>query len=143
MAERKINPKDTLLFIDPLGGTAYDTVVCLTGIEFGITNNEVDADSFCGPDKVPGTQEYSSSFDGLILADPDTGKISAAEIFELAKQRTVFSFKIAPAVPVEGDMVKTGLAFFSEYTETFSNDAVAAFTATLGIKGSVTQVVTP
>lgn len=143
MAERKINAKTVLLFIDPLGGTAYSTVVCVTNIDFGITNNEVDADSFCGPDKIPGTQEYSSSFDAQILLDPNTGKISADEIFTLAQNRTTFSFKISPAVPVAGDIVKTGQAFFSEYSENYSTDSVATFTATLGVKGAVTQTVEP
>jgi len=142
MAERKVNPKTILMFIDPLGGTSYDTVVCVTNIDFGITNNEVDADSFCGPDKIPGTQEYSSSFDAQILLDPSTGKVSADEIFTLAQNRSTFSFKIAPAIPASGDIVKTGSAFFSEYSENFSNDGVATFSATLGIKGSVLQTVT-
>lgn len=139
MAERKINPKTMFLFIDPAGGTSWKTVVCATSLEFGVTNNEVDADSFCGPDKVPGTQEYSGSFDGLILLDLDTGKVSAADIFDLVKARTVFTFKYSPAVPATGDIIKTGSAFFSEYSETYSNDQVAAFTATLGIKGEVVQ----
>src|SRR6187431_2882092 len=99
MAERKIT-NNTILIM--LGTTPdnLDTVVCLTSLKEDYTIDEVDASSFCGPDKTPGDIDGTMSFEGQHLLDPETGKISGHGLWEYFIGKTTLYFKMGPAVPV-------------------------------------------
>jgi hypothetical protein len=142
MAERKMNGADILFFIDPAGGTAYDMVVCLTNQSLGITTDEIDAATKCGPDTQPGKQKNSLSIEGQVMASPGTDRISVAALYTLAQNKTQFSWKYGPATPVTGDPVYTGKGFFSSLEQSADLDNPAGFTASVGVIGDVLQVVT-
>lgn len=127
-----------LLFIDPAGGTDYDTVVCLTSVGKSDSVNVVDASSACGPDKSPGTLEISYSFEGQHLQDPVTGKISGTSLRQLLRAKTTIGWKIAPESPVAGDEIEEGTGYLSELSSTYSYDSVGTFTGTLQPYGTPT-----
>lgn len=127
-----------LLFIDPAGGTDYDTVVCLTSVGKSDSINVVDASSACGPDKSPGTLEISYSFEGQHLQDPVSGKISGTSLRQLLRAKTTIGWKIAPESPVTGDEIEEGTGYLSELSSTYAYDSVGTFTGTLQPYGTPT-----
>jgi hypothetical protein len=131
MAEHKVAGGTMLLFIDPAGGTDYDTVVCLTSVGKSDSINVVDASSACGPDKSPGTLEISYSFEGQHLQDPVSGKISGTSLRQLLRAKTTIGWKIAPESPVTGDEIEEGTGYLSELSSTYAYDSVGTFTGTL------------
>ncbi len=131
MAEHKVAGGTMLLFIDPSGSSAYDTVVCLTSVSKADSVTVVDAASACGPDKSPGTLELSYSFEGQHLQDPDSGRISGTDLRVLLRGKVQFGWKIAPVSPVTGDEIETGIGFFSELSSTYAFDSIGTFTGTI------------
>lgn len=136
MAEHKITGGTVLLFIDPAGGTDYDTVVCLTNVGKSDSVNVVDGASACGPDNQPGVLQISYTFEGQHMQDPQTGQISGTSLRQLLRAKTTVGFKIAPLSPVDGDEIETGTAFFSELSSTYAFDSFATFTGTLSPYGT-------
>jgi len=143
MAERKIAANSYLLSIDPAGATAYDNIVCLLNYSFNGTTETNDANTFCGPDSSAGNVTVTIPFTAVTLLDPLTGKISAPDIFDLWNTGASFSWEIGPATPTTGDMVKTGMGYFSSYTETYDEGAFGQFSGTITVSGAVTQTLTP
>jgi hypothetical protein len=131
MAEHKVAGGTMLLFIDPAGGTSYDTVVCLTSVSKADSVTVVDASSACGPDKSPGTLELSYSFEGQHLQDPDSGKVSGTSLRQLLRGKTTIGWKIAPETPVTGDEIESGTGFLSELSSTYAFDSIGTFTGTI------------
>jgi len=131
MAEHKVAGGTMLLFIDPSGSSAYDTVVCLTSVSKADSVTVVDAASACGPDKSPGTLELSYSFEGQHLQDPNSGTISGTDLRVLLRGKVQFGWKIAPVSPITGDEIETGIGFFSELSSTYAFDSIGTFTGTI------------
>ena len=142
MAEHKVQGGTMLLFIDPAGGTNYDTVVCLTSVGKSDSVNVNDAASACGPDNEPGVLSINYSFEGQHLQDPLTDKISGTSLRQLLRAKTKVGFKIAPVTPVTGDEVEVGTGFFSELSSSYSFDSVGTFTGTLNPYGTPTLTIT-
>ncbi len=131
MAEHKVKGGTMLLFIDPAGGTDYDTVVCLTSVSKEDTVEEVDAASACGPDSSPGELSLSYSFEGQHLQDPDTGKISGTSLRILLRAKTTIGWMIAPAEPVEGDEIEVGTGYLSSLSSTYAFNENGTFSGTI------------
>ena len=131
MARHKIPGGNVLLFIDPTGGSSYNTVVCLTSVSKSDSVNVVDASSACGPDKSPGTLEISYSFEGQHVQDPDSGEISGTSLRQLLRSKSTIGFKIAPESPAIGDEIEEGTGYLSELSSTYAFDSVATFSLTL------------
>lgn len=141
MAERKLTGKEVGLFIDPSGGTNYNTVVCLTTVSFSSETNIIDANSKCGEDKLAGTQEETIEFEGQHLIDPLTGKISGASLYTLKQNQTTIGWKIGELYPKSSSVVKSGQGFISAISEEYGLEDPATFSGTLTIKGLATQTI--
>jgi len=139
MAERKIDSSTYFLFIDPAAGTDWALMVCLNNFNFNMSVAVNDASSMCGPDSSPGDVSYTIGLDAQYMLEPDSGRTSAADIFNLTQDKTSFTWKIGKAVPDAGDITKTGSGFFSAYAETHTKDGVSGFTGTISGKGEVVQ----
>ena len=142
MSEHKVNGGDMLLFIDPLGGTNYDTVVCLTSVGIRDSVQPVDASSACGPDKSPGAVDMSISFEGQHLQDPNTGDISGTDLRILLRAEQTIGWKLSPLNPVAGDEIQEGTGYLSELSSTYSYSDVAVFSGTIqpyGLPTTITQ----
>lgn len=138
MAEHKVQGGTMLLFIDPLGGTDYDTVVCLLSVGKEDAVAEIDAASACGPDSSPGQLTLSYTFEGQHLQDPATGKISGTSLRTLLRNKTTVGFKIAPETPIIGDEIEVGTAYFSALSSNYGLDSVGTFSGTLKPFGTPT-----
>lgn len=141
MAEHKVQGGTMLLFIDPNGGTDYDTVVCLTSVGKADTVAVLDAASACGPDNQPGVLQISYTFEGQHLQDPDTGKISGTSLRILLRAKTTVGYMIAPVNPVDGDEIESGTGFFSDLSSTYAFDSFGTFTGTLNPYGTPTLTI--
>ena len=143
MAEHKVAGGTMLLFIDPTGGTNYDTVVCLTSVGKSASVSVVDASSACGPDKSPGTIELSYSFEGQHLQDPATGKISGTSLRQLLMSKATIAWSIEPEIPQTGDEIEYGTGYISELSSTYAFDSVGTFTGTIQPFGTPTIEIEP
>lgn len=141
MSEHKVRGGTMLLFIDPNGGTDYDTVVCLTSVSKADAVAVVDGASACGPDNEPGALTISYSFEGQHLQDPDTGKISGTSLRQLLRAKTTIGFLISPVTPVEGDEIESGTAFLSDLSSNYAFDSNGTFTGTLNPYGTPTLTI--
>jgi hypothetical protein len=142
MAQRKVIGKDILLFIDPNGGTQYETLVCLTSNGLNRTTSITDAASKCGPDSQPGSQTISIPFSGQIAVDPDAGKASEGDLHGLWADSTQIGWKIGPAIPIDGDVIYEGKGFISDLSSTQDMNG-ATFTSTIAVSGAVTKTIYP
>ena len=142
MADRKVNGKDVLLFIDPTGGTTYKTVVCLTSNSKKLATATLDAASKCGPDSQPGAQTVSVDFTGQVVVELSTGKVSEADLYTIWANSTKIGWKIGTAVPAEGDVIYTGTGFLSDLSDTYDMNG-ATFSGTIGVSGLPVQTITP
>ena len=125
MAEHKISGDDVLLFIGT-DGVTYDTVVCLTSNGITRATNTIDAKTKCGPDSQPGTQTNGVSFEGQVLADPSSGKISTDELDDHWRNKTTIYYK-----HVDGG-VEVGCAVdYAAYLEFGTGKFAAEYVATL------------
>ena len=141
MAERKVNGKDMLLFLDLAGGTAYDLVVCLTNNSFKIATDIIDAKSKCGADSAPGTTSYEVGFEGQIIEVPDTDRVGMYLLLTAAQNKTTVGWKIARAgTAATGDIVRAGTGFVASVDENFELEGVATFSATLGITSAYDNI---
>lgn len=130
MAEHKVQGGNMLLFIDPLGGTDYSLVVCLTNVGKKDSVAIVDAASACGPDKSPGVLDLSYSFEGQHLQDP-SGTISGTDLRILLRGETTIGWLISPDVPVAGDEIESGTGYLSELSSSYAFNSVGTFTGTI------------
>lgn len=119
-----------LLFLDPAGGTAYDTVVCMDTVDDSYTRALIDNGSACDPagKLVSPVVESKFTFKGKHLLDPNSGKISGANILDLHLQSTKVGFKLAPTTPAVGDAVITGTAYITSVSNNYAYNAAATFT---------------
>ena len=143
MAEHKVAGGTMLLFIDPAGGTDYNTVVCLTSVSKSASVTVVDASSACGPDKSPGTIELSYGFEGQHLQDPATGKISGTSLRQLLMSKATIAWSIEPEIPQTGDEIEYGTGYISELSSTYAFDSVGTFTGTIQPYGTPTIEIEP
>jgi predicted secreted protein len=139
MAEARIGAENPmLLFIDTAGGTDYNTVVCLTQVTDGISVDETDTSSACGPNKSPGNVTISIGAEAYYLTDPDSGKVSGVDLYPIALAKTTVGFKIAQATPQVGSRIMEGQAFISSLDSTYAYDTDATFSLSLGVIGTPT-----
>lgn len=141
MAERKIHGKDILLFIDPAGGTSYSTIICLTTQSIKRATTIVDSASKCGPDSTPGAKTVGIDFTGQQVATPDSGHISGIDLRALWASSATIGWKMAPAVPAEGDPITEGTGFVATLDDTYDLNNPASFTGSLGVYGTPTETI--
>lgn len=143
MAEDKKNGQEYILEIDPAGGTAYDTVVCLKSFDFNSEDAEIDASSFCGTEILPGTTTETIEFEGIQLFDPATGKVSGADLYATKKLKTKIGWRIKPVVTaITGDVTKVGTGYLTNISESYGLDEPITFSATIKVVGTATQTIT-
>ncbi len=134
MAEHKINGSDVVLMLSR-DNVTFSTVVCLTAWNVLRSTNEIDAKSFCGPDKIAGTQDNGVTFEGQIMEDPDSGRISTDEITDFWETKQTIYWRLGKLVPLEGDETDYGTGFISKLDKAGGIDAVATFNGAIGVHG--------
>lgn len=130
MARVEVSGTNNLLFIDPLGGTAYEPLVCLTSNSLTGSTDTINSSSKCGTSSSPGPQTNEVQFEGNQMENLDAGEMSHADIWDLYKAKTNFSWKIGPAIPVAGQNSWYGTGFISNLTLTWP-DGVATYSGTI------------
>lgn len=140
MAERKVTAKSIFLFIDLAGGVDYKTLICLTSNSQKRATSIIDAASFCGPDSQPGQQTITVDFAGQRMLDPTVDHIIDADLDEAWQDGRTIGWKLAPAVPVDGDIIYEGKGFISSKNDT--NDmSNTTFDGTIAVSGFPTKTV--
>lgn len=134
MAEHKVSGIDVFLMFSRDGNT-YDTLVCLTNSSVTRTTSEIDAKSQCGPDTQPGTQANAVSFEGQVMQDPSSGRISTDELDDFWRNKETVYWKLGKLTPAIGDVTYSGTGFIAELNENNPIDNVSTFTGKIGIYG--------
>ena len=136
MAQRKVNGKDILLFIDPAGGTSYKTLICLTDNSLARSTGIESANSKCGPDSGPGDKTQSISFSGQVVYEATTD-LQSSDLHALWSNSTDIGWKMGTATPATGDVVYSGNGWISELTESAPVNGRATFTGTISVTGDI------
>lgn len=141
-ARREISGNDILLQIDPLGGTTFDLIVCLTSNSLERTTQVIDAGSKCGPSKLPGVQSITLPFAFNDVLDVATGEISEEDLHDLWANKTIFTWKFGVVTPKAGDVTYTGKGFLGSLSIVAAMNSSANSTSTIEVQGSITKVKT-
>lgn len=139
MAEHKISSNDMALFISRDGGSSYPYVVCLTGFTVTRSTAEIDAKSFCGPDKYPGAQDNGVTFEGQVMEDPGSGTLSTDDLIDLWVTKQTINWKLGKLVPAIGDETDYGTGFISKLDKTGATDAIVTFSGAIGVYGLMSK----
>ena len=134
MAEHKVSGNDMAILLSR-DGITYNTVVCLTSYAFTRGTAIIDAKSMCGPDTLPGAKSNGLTFEGQVLEDPDSGRVSTDELDDYWRNTDTVYFKFGKLVPTEGDETYSGTCFIAKLDVQGSMDAPVTFSAELGIYG--------
>lgn len=143
MADTKINGSEWFFFIDPAGGVSYDTLICLTSSSLKRASSSIDAASNCGPDTRAGAQTVSVDIAGQVVFVPDAGKVSEGELHDLWAAKTLFSWKLARAIPQIGDVEYTGFGTLLSLDLNGDTNSVLTFTGNVGVSGIPSKTVYP
>ena len=138
MAEHKLSGNDVLLFIGT-DGINYNTVICLTSNAITRATNEIDANTKCGPDKLPGVQSNTLTFEGQSMYDPTSNRVSVDDLDDYWRNITTIYWKMGPAVPSVGDITYSGTGFISQLDETFAQDTPSTFSGAIGLYGVISK----
>ncbi len=138
MAERKISGNDMLLFGGRTPGV-FDLIVCLTANSITRTTNEIDAKSKCGPDKLAGTQDNGVTFEGQVMVDPDSGRVSIDDLTDWWQEKATIYWKMGKVTPLEGDITYTFTGFVSKLDEAYAQDVPGTFSGAIGVNGFLSK----
>jgi len=138
MAEHKVSGDDIFLF---MGTTInnYDKVVCLTSQSVTRATGEIEANTKCGPDKLPGIQSNGITFEGQIMYDPSSGTVSTDTIDDYWRNKTTIYWKMGKAIPLIGDVTYYGTGFISKLDETYAQNAPSTFSGAIAPYGIVNK----
>lgn len=135
MSQHKISSNDMALFISRDGGATYTTVICLTAFTVTRTTTEIDAKSFCGPDKYPGAQDNGVTFEGQVMEDPAATTISTDDLTDMWITKQTINWKLGKLVPILGDETDYGIGWISKLDKTGATDAIVTFSGAIGVYG--------
>jgi hypothetical protein len=139
MAKRQITASTNgLLLIDPAGGTDWSLPICLTDTALNGTTATNNSSTFCGDISQPGDKSSTINITGAQFLDPETDEVDFGSLFTLWNDQTIFSWRLGPLNPVANDIVKTGLGYFSSWSET-NNNSGATWGGTIQTTGGITQ----
>ena len=140
MADDKIQASTVFLFVKRTDNETpdadYRVHSCLLNFDMSLSVATNDASSMCGPDSAPGDSTITIPLNGQYIKNVSATKISAAETLEMALAKEFFDWKIAAAVPEDGDPIRTGRGFYSAYQESYGKDGPATYTATISVSGN-------
>ena len=138
MADDKIKNKYRFIF---MGATVSptDVVVCIEDYSISRQKNEIDADSFCCSDSLPGDEDASVSINAIAITAPTSGKKSYKQILDWYDAGTTLFFDIKGQTPVAGDINESGQGYISSVNTTDSTDNPTKFSFNLKVKGSISS----
>lgn len=134
MAEHKLNGTDVLLFMSR-DNITFNTVICTTSATFSGTTNIIDAKTKCGPDKLPGTQDFTLTAEGQVMEDPAGATISTDELDDYLKTKQTIYWRLGKATPAIGDETHSGTGFVAKLERVYAQDTPATFSLEIGIYG--------
>ncbi len=136
---RPINGNDIVLAIDPLGGTSYTLIVCLESNSIASTTAVIDANSKCGPYKMPGVTDNKIALSIIDWLDTTNSELSSADLFDLQQAKTTVGWKYGKVTPVAGDETYTGTGFLANWNNTAALNTAVKTTADLEVQGTITR----
>lgn len=134
MSAHKISSNDTVLLLSR-DNITFNTVVCLTGWVITRSTTEIDAKSFCGPDKLPGAQDNGVTFEGQVMEDPISGQVSTDDLIDFWITKGLIYWKIGKLIPQIGDETDYGTGWISQLDKTGATDAIVTFSGAIGVYG--------
>lgn len=142
MANNPIEGKRVVFGIDPANGTAYDTVVCLTGNSYSRAANVIDASSKCGTKKLNGVKDRTIQIEGILDISPAAGTMSEETLNSLFENDTKFGWFFGPETATAGEITYTGTdAIISNLELSAPQDGATTFSATIQLSGVPTQTI--
>lgn len=141
MADDKIKNKYRFIFLGA-SATPTDVVVCIEDYSISRQKNEIDADSFCGSDSLPGDEDASISINAIAITSPSANKASYKQILDWYDAGTTLHFDVKAQVAATGDINESGIGYISSVNTTDSTDNPTKFTFNIKVKGSISTTIT-
>ena len=138
MAEHKVSGTDILLFLSR-DNITFNTVICLTSVSTTRSTDIIDAKSKCGPDKLPGPQDNGVTFEGQVMEDPTSGKISTDELIDFWENKTTIYWKVGKAIPLIGDETDYGTGFIAKLDKVAGLADPQTFSGEIGVYGLMSK----
>ena len=143
MADRELQGKDFLLFLDPAGGTDYKVVVCLTANNFNRSRNTSETSTFCGTKVSYGPEVLEVGASGEVILDTSATKTSLEDLDVSFRNNTVVGWKLGETTPTTGSITYTGTGRISQLNLSNSAEGAAQFEITIKPDAGYTTVITP
>lgn len=148
MAIKKLNGNDYIVFIDTETvvtapkGLVYKPLMCMTSNGVNLATDSIDTSDKCSgdfADPLPGTTTATITGSGNAIDETlEPSAVSFQELFDLASTKAVFWVKIANKVGnTDTPIIREGVAFISDYTETQDTNTPFTFDVTFAIKGKL------
>jgi hypothetical protein len=128
-----VNGNDILLFVanNDATPTLWYPVMCLTNITWGRNKSTTQTKTKCGTFDSEGSTDYSSTASGIIIENADGTDIGHIDLISLFSGAIKRLFRIAPASPVAGNIIRQFKATISTVNDAFPTDGFATFDITL------------
>lgn len=117
--------------------STWKTVACITDHSLESSSDDIDANSKCGPETIPGDLTWTSPIGGFFDLTPAVDQISGEELLTLAQAQTEQQFRMRNA---DNTYFRSFFATISNYSEDAAVGTVVSFSADLLIRGSINQV---
>ena len=143
MAERELQGKDFILFIDPAGGTAYNLVVCLTANNFNRSRNTSETSTFCGTKVSYGPEVLELGASGEVILDTTAGRTSLEDLDVAFRDNDTIGWKMGEVTPTVGSVTYEGTGRISQLNLSNSAEGAATFEITIKPDATYTTTITP
>lgn len=128
-----VNGNDILLFLanNDETPTTWNPIMCLTNLTWGRSKSLNQVKTKCGTFDAEGSTDYSSTASGIIVENPDGSDIGHIDLITLFSGATKRLFRIAPATPAAGNIIRQFRATISTLNDTFPTEGMATFDITI------------
>jgi len=128
MAKREILPTDMWLWnSDGASPETWRQVMCISQTAVNIAVSQITSNTFCGNKSKAGTVTIEVPFQGEAYTDTELPEISAFELSQMARSKTVSKWKLAPVAPVAEDIISTFEGYLSQCNKQAQTDSPVTF----------------
>jgi hypothetical protein len=128
-----VNGNDVLLLVgnDVDNPTEWTPVVCLTNVAWGRNKTTTATATKCGTFKSNGSTDYTPTASGLIIENAGLGNAGHVDLINLFTSDEKQWWRIAPADPVAGNIIRQFKGSVTTLNDAFPTDALSTFDLTL------------
>lgn len=132
----KLKANDVLMEVN-MGTTLapnWKVVACVTSNGLDSASDEINADSKCGIDRIPGEVSWTGSIEAFYELVPGTTQISGQDLINIRQNGTYYDWRMRNAAQT---YYRGFNAYLSGYTEDLPYNDIVKLTAEMTVKGAL------